>query len=399
MNDSFCVLPWVSLATDTNGDIVPCCVSTQKITKADGSNYNLGIDNLNEIVNSDDFIQIRKEMLEGKHVSGCQECYDNEKYGISQRLQFNERYQVDNPSIHIEAKPKYLDIRPSSLCNLRCRSCYPIASSQFAKETNSLQHKGMDQFHAYLPSTKSIWTETPTFHKNLNLALETATDIYLTGGEPSIIQTNIDMITGLVSSGQCKDVSLTISTNLTNTNNKFFDLLSHFAHVMIFVSVDGYNDMQEYLRYPSSWKSIDNNLRYLLNLDNNIQLVLTPVVQITNLNKLNNLLDYVDILNNDFIKQIYVYPINLESPEYLDIVNLPIEYKKLCYSRIEEWTVRNKNNFFEFVKNKATVNADDYLTHLEKFVKYNKIFDENRNHSLETVNCELVNMLKEHNVW
>lgn len=398
MNSSFCVLPWVSLATDTNGDIVPCCVSTQKIKKVDGSNYNLGSDDLTDIVNSKDFVELRQAMVEGNHVAGCQECYDNEKYGTSQRLQFNARYKVDDLAIHIEAKPKYLDIRPSSLCNLRCRSCSPIASSQFAKETNSLQHKGMDQFHAYLHPSKSLWTETETFQKNVSLALETATDIYLTGGEPSIIQTNIDMITSLVSSGQCKDINLTISTNLTNTNHKFFDLLSHFKHVTIFVSVDGYTDMQEYLRYPCSWSSIDTNLRYLLNLDSNIQLVLTPVVQITNLNKLHELLEYVDILNTEFTKQLYVYPINLEAPEYLDIVNLPAEYKERCYDRIKEWTIRNNNNFFDFIKNKATVEVD-FTIHLEKFVTYNKLFDMNRNHSLELINPELVNVLKEHKLW
>ena len=397
MNNSFCVLPWVSLATDTNGDIVPCCVSTQKIKKVDGNNYNLGTDDLNDIVNSEDFIELRQAMLDGKQVSGCQECYDNEKYGTSQRLQFNARYQVDDLSIRIEAKPKYLDIRPSNLCNLRCKSCSPAASSQFAKETNSLQHKGMGQFHAYLPVNDSVWTSTETFQKNLNLALESATDIYLTGGEPSIIQSNIDMLTGLVSSGQCKDISLTVSTNLTNTNYNFFDLLSHFKLVTIFVSVDGYNDMQEYLRYPCAWSSVDANLRYLLNLDANIHLVITPVVQITNLNKLNELLEYVDSLNRESTKQLYVYPINLESPEYLDIVNLPKEYKELCYSRIEEWTVRNNNTFFEFIKNKSTVDVD--ISHLEKFVTYNKLFDTNRNHSLEAVNPELVNMLKEYNLW
>lgn len=398
MNNSFCVLPWVSLATDTNGDIVPCCVSTQKIKKTDGSNYNLGSDDLKDIINSTDFIDLRQAMLDGKQVSGCQECYDNEKYGTSQRLQFNARYQVDNPSVIIEAKPRYLDIRPSNLCNLRCRSCSTIASTQFAKETNSLQHKGMDQFHPYSVIEELTWTTTETFYKNLNLALETAADIYLTGGEPSIIQTNIDMIEELVSSGKCKEVRLAISTNLTNTNHNFFDLLSHFKNVTIFGSIDGYDGIQEYLRYPCSWKSIDTNLRYLLSLDTNVQVILTPVIQITNLNKLNELLEYVDVLNSEFTKKLSIYPINLETPEYLDIVNLPTEYKKRCYSRIEEWTITNNNSFFEFIKNKSAVEVD-YIRHLEKFVTYNKLFDMNRNHSLEKVNTELVNMLKEHNLW
>lgn len=398
MNKSFCVLPWVSLATDTEGNIVPCCVSTQKIKKSDGTNYNFGTDNLEDIYNSQDFINLRQSMLDGELVSGCQECYDNEKYGSSQRLQFNSLYQIDDPQPITNLEPKYLDVRPGNLCNLRCRSCSPMASSQFAKETNSLQKQGMDEFHELVSGINETWYTTETFYRNLNLALNTATDIYLTGGEPSIIQSNIDMLQKLVNEDKNTDIKITISTNLTNTNLKFFDLLSNFKSVIIYASIDGYGDMQEYLRYPSSWATIESNLQYILGLGKNIQVVLTPVIQITNLNKIVDLLNYVDKLNQTFEKSIYVYPINLETPDYLDAVNLPIEYKLLCYEKIKPWLEVTKNTHFDFIKNKATTETD-YSAQLEKFVRYNKLLDKNRNVSLEDVNPELVDILKEYKLW
>lgn len=397
MNNSFCALPWVSLATDTNGDIVPCCVSTQKIKKQDGSNFNLGTDSLIDIYNSQDFVNLRQAMIDGELVSGCQECYDNEKYGLSQRLQFNSKYNVESLSAMIDFNPKYLDVRPGNLCNLRCKSCSPTASSQFAKEIKALQYQGIEEFHEVNISTDNDWYTTNTFYDNIDTALETIEDIYLTGGEPSIMQSNIDMLTKLIDAGKSKDINITISTNLTNSNFKFFELLKHFKQVLVYASIDGFDGVQEYIRYPSSWKSVVANLEYVLTLANT-QVVVTPVVQITNLNKLIDLFQFIETLNKRNEKIIYIYPINLETPDYLDIVNLPTEYKLKCSDKIDQWldhyTYPVTREHFSFIKNKAKVNTD-FKSQLKKFIRYNSLLDANRQVSLETANPELFEMLQE----
>lgn len=402
MNQSFCVLPWVSVATDTTGDIVPCCVSKQKIQKSDGSAYNLGKDKLEDIYNSKDYIELRRAMLDGELVPGCQECYDNEKYGTSQRLQLNSMYQVVDPKTTTNVEPKYLDIRPGNMCNFRCRSCSPIASSQFTKETNSLQDKGMNQFHGMVPDIDDTWHTTEIFYENLNVVLNSATDIYLTGGEPSIIKSNIDMLQNLVDLGRNTDVKISVSTNLSNTNIKFFELLPNFKNVIIYASVDGCGSIQEYLRYPSKWGQIKTNLEYFVALGDNIQVVVTPVVQITNLNKIVDLLQFVKELNMTYTKKTYVYPINLETPDYLDILYLPKHYKLACYETIRTWLEdygdESLTSYFDFVKNKANEEVE-YTDQLDRFVRYNKLLDNNRNTSLETANPELVEILKEENLW
>jgi len=403
MNNSFCVLPWVSVATDTTGDVVPCCVFKQKIQKLDGTNYNLGFDNLNEIYNSEDFVKIRKAMIAGELVPGCQECYDSEKYGgISLRTQLNSLFTVDNPQEIAEIKPKYLDVRPGNTCNLRCRSCSPASSSQFAKEIKSLQSYGIGEFHPEYPLLDDTWYNTPQFHTSMKLLLETVESIYLTGGEPSVIQTNIDTLNKLVAEGRSKEISISISTNLTNSSFKFFDLLKNFKSVTIYASIDGYDSMQEYLRHPSNWNSIVSNLNYLLKLDDNVQVVVVPVIQITNLNKITELFEFIEQLNHTNSKKITIFPVNLETPDYLNILYLPKSYKEQCYNKIKAWIETSNqsylNDYTMFIKNKADVEVE-YKDILDRFVRYNRILDENRNVSLENVNSELVELLKEEHIW
>lgn len=52
MNQSYCSLAWVGVTTDPDGSLRPCCVSDDKITKDDGTLYNLGVDKLEDIYNS-----------------------------------------------------------------------------------------------------------------------------------------------------------------------------------------------------------------------------------------------------------------------------------------------------------------------------------------------------------
>ncbi len=68
-NKSFCVLPWMHVDSRSNGDVRPCCRSNHLIRKPNGTVYNLGVDSLDEIYNSEAFIDVRRKMVAGEKVS------------------------------------------------------------------------------------------------------------------------------------------------------------------------------------------------------------------------------------------------------------------------------------------------------------------------------------------
>ena len=51
-------------------------------------NFNFGYDSVDDIINSDEFKDIRRKMLKGEKVSGCERCYEHEENGNNSYRQF-----------------------------------------------------------------------------------------------------------------------------------------------------------------------------------------------------------------------------------------------------------------------------------------------------------------------
>ena len=72
---TFCVKPWIHMATYTTGEALMCCVARE----AAG---NLNKHTIQEMWNSKHYREARLKMLRGEKVSACQKCYDEEASGV-----------------------------------------------------------------------------------------------------------------------------------------------------------------------------------------------------------------------------------------------------------------------------------------------------------------------------
>jgi len=397
---TYCVLPWVNITVDPDGSIKPCCVSQDFIKKPTGEKFNLGFDKIEDIVNSQDLVEIRQKMLAGERVAGCSQCYQHEEYGgKSQRLQYNQMFPLKFSQSHVERTDiKYFDLRLGNLCNLNCRSCSPKNSSQFSKEINELHNTNITKFHEILPLTIDTWYESAVFMDNIDGQLKNIKLLYLTGGEPTIIKKNFEILNKLISTGFSKNITVMINSNMTNLNSDFYEILDEFKSVIFFASIDGTGPIQEYLRYPSDWNQIDNNITKLIKRAN-IKIRPTPVIQTTNLNKIVDLFEYFENFNISANKSIVeMMPIVLENPKYLDLLYLPLDYKLLCWERIEKFIKNCKFqgplffNKMKALKNKCLRDSVD-LEYLNLYKEYNTILDINRNQKLSDINPELYTIL------
>lgn len=405
-NKSFCALPWCNLSTHTDGNIRLCCVSDNFILKPDGSNYNLGKDNIQDIINSSHYQSIRTKMLKGELNEGCTKCYEIEDHGgKSYRNYYNEFWLSDtnvefkiNQSIannSIESTVQYLDIRFGNTCNLACRSCYPGASSQFNREVKEIKNKNILKYHHVIEDNMD-WYRTDTFNQNVANQIKNIKSYYINGGEPTIVEENLNILKYMIETGFSKEITLQFNSNMTNTRKDFYDLLPHFKKISFWASIDGYGPMQEYLRYPSKWSQIESNLYKLLNFDINLELRITPVISKYNLGTITTLFDYIENINKIHNKKlIQIFPIILYDPDYLDFSYLPVDYKLNCLDRIKKWA--SESSIFQdsmlFSKIKIIESKCnevlDYTENLNKFREFNNIFDTHRNQRLGDVNPEL----------
>ena len=96
---TFCVLPWMHLATNASGNLRVCCNSTPGknfITNTAGVPYKLYKDNLEDAWNSEVYTTIRKQMLSNERPEMCQRCFQEEDVGIkSARQAWNNKWEED----------------------------------------------------------------------------------------------------------------------------------------------------------------------------------------------------------------------------------------------------------------------------------------------------------------
>jgi MoaA/NifB/PqqE/SkfB family radical SAM enzyme len=403
MNQSYCSLAWVGVTTDPDGSLRPCCISSDKVTKDDGSLFNIGVDKLEDIYNSNFYKDLRQKMLQGENIPGCETCYNNEKYGRESRRLINNSVFANSEytDATAEVKIQYLDMRLGNQCNLKCRMCSPMNSSMIEEELKQNPDPVLDRF--YLKSEISVqnWFETETFDNNINSHLSNIVTLYMTGGEPTLIKKNYDIMQRLIDNGQHEKLTLIINTNMTNTNPKFYALLKQFKKVIVQMSVDAVGDLAYYIRYPSDFNVIDKTITDLLALGDHITMHATPAVQMLNLNKLVDLFEYFEAHNRKQGRTaIDIRPIFVQSPSHLDIKYLPKQYKIDCFRKIYMWMMQNCKYQSQQFKN--TINAlkakcyedsfDEFK--IKDFVSFNKALDNIRNVKLSDYNTELYEQVK-----
>jgi len=256
---------------------------------------------------------------------------------------------------------------------------------------------------AYLKSNiiTSDWYETNTFDDNIDKHLPNLNTLYMTGGEPTLIKKNYDIMQRLIDCGRNEKVTLIINTNMTNSNPKFYQLLKQFKKVVIQMSIDAIDDLATYIRYPSDFKVVDKTIKELLSLSDNITLVAGPVIQILNLNRLVELFEYLESFNKKYNKLVIdIRPGFVFMPEHNNIQYLPKQYKIDCYRKIYMWMIDNSKyqsmqfrNTMNALKSKCYEDGFD-SDKLKNFLEFNMVLDRIRNTSLENANPELYHTIK-----
>ena len=376
-NKSFCILPWMHIATTSTGKYRPCCNIAQgtTITKPDGSHYNVVEDTIEEMWYSDYMINLRDKMLRGKKSRICKRCYREEEAGIeSARQSANNRYMFDfKKSTKPPVKVKYLDLRLGNLCNLKCRMCNPYASSMWTKEWNLIADEDKKLPEDRLKYLKNMtWPDEPFFWEQIDKHRLDIDEIYLTGGEPTLIKQQYQLYDSLIEKGLAHNIKLKYNTNLTNIPDKLVDYWQHFKQVKLNASVDAYGDLDRYIRYPSSWKKIDENLRRFKAMKN-VRLEVHCTVQIYNVLKLHELFDYLNPM------RIPVYLNILNHPEQLNIRVLPEELKDKAALYLEknyDIVIRKKDSIADYMY------KEDWSHLLPKFKTYTETLDKSRDESL-----------------
>ena len=123
---SLCALPWLHIHVTPDQNIMPCCIANMENVDDVRSTMDDGI---MDWMNSDAMKKMRLDMLNGEQPNACKTCYHQEISMESFRkttlreydefLEENIANTNEDGSLD-EFKMRYLDMRFSNLCNMKC---------------------------------------------------------------------------------------------------------------------------------------------------------------------------------------------------------------------------------------------------------------------------------------
>jgi len=368
-NKSFCIMPFNSIFVE-NGNISSCCFMETPITTVkDLKNFETDVK----------IKEIRQQMLLGNLIdTHCSRCYKKENLGmISHRMThtIDWSYKENLKSFNDIAKNIQLnnyDLHVGNKCNAMCRSCGPENSDLINKE--------------YIKIGLANEVNVASGYFDI-VDILTAKRIYLNGGEPTISKDFIKFLQKCISLNRT-DLEIVVNTNGFNLSDTLLELVQKFPNFKFEISVDGYKDLQTYVRWPIPWNTFVNNVNILYNITNK-KISFNTVVSIYNISKLYEIVSFLELNYPETESHLN----NLDDPDYLVYTNFPD--KRLALDNLEKiksLKMYKENDVFRsrldaIISNLQQISTD--TNKLKEFFKFNDLLDKSRNVNLKDYVVEL----------
>ena len=336
-SDTFCIYPWIHIHSYPTGQTYPCCMADMNYPVGNTRKHSL-----KTIWNQENMREIRQSMLDGSKVQACNKCYEQEANGFfSGRRSANKHHghhidlvdetQADGTLERFEMT--YWDIRFSNLCNLKCRSCGHIFSSQWYQDQAKLAGGDWKERNTVLNYAGR--TETDMWEQ-LEPHLEYVEQIYFAGGEPLLMEEHYQILDELVRRKRF-DVRLIYNTNFTHTDLKgrsVFEYWKQFDSVAVGASLDASDARGEYIRKGTDWAVVEQNRRDMLAICPEVDFYISPTLSIMNAWHLPDF--HRDWVAKGLIRAQDLNVNILQDPAHYRIDIAPAEYKGSLLARYRE---------------------------------------------------------------
>jgi hypothetical protein len=326
-------------------------------------------------------------MLNGVENDICKVCYNMEKRDSeSYRQKANNSYEkeyglkVEDLIVDIKEdgylKPNFikLDIRPSNICNFKCRTCSSQYSTRWIEEEREYNISNGKEFDEsmYKTAEKSFGIS--------NESIVNLQEIYIAGGESLYMTEMYKFIEKIQNKSK---ITLNVHTNFSLLKFKkydVFELLKEFGMVNFFISCDGIGEIGEYIRTGFNWETFCKNIETLLVLENNTNNFRHNFHFTSSILNVFHFFEFLEeikkrkYINDD--SQVQFYPVRW--PTYLNSVNFNLKKEIIDYynsniDKIESNNLKTQiQNFIDYV-NMVNMTEDWTENHNEAGIDFNAI--------------------------
>jgi len=360
--DVICAVPWMHLAFEPDGKIVPCCLTSPY-------NYYAGdltTEPIEKIWNSDNMKLLRKEMMEGREPNICSTCFNQERVtGESSRIFHNNDFKsvLKNIPIITEAdgtcnkmELKYWDFRFSNLCNMKCRSCGPRFSSAWVPDAKKL---------GWISNQEKVWNiESVNNMSNFDFLKDQVKHVervYFAGGEPLIMPEHWQILDMLIENKRT-DTYISYNTNASTLTYGKKNALDYWklwkpGKVEVWTSIDEIGERAELLRSGTVWHKVEDNLKQMAALDN---IVVRPGITVGawNVFRLPEIIEHlvnIGVITSKHNHQNFFINL-LQFPEHYHVSILPDHFRKTTLGKLK--------TFIKEFNAKHKTSIDNRFTHI-----------------------------------
>jgi hypothetical protein len=297
-------------------------------------------------------IPIRQQFLNGERPTGCAECYQMEAHNkisgrqkqllkIGVQLSEFDKMLVSSPWMpefvnHTPQMPQDWQIDLGNYCNSACVFCDPSFSSRLATEWKYLG------FIDKTPPTN--WCDNSVYLQRFIDTLIKSPHIqylHFIGGETLITPAFKKILQALIDAGLNKTATIGFTTNLISWDDHTISLLTQFVGVNLGVSIEAFDPVNEYVRWPAKQQQVNSILSQWVALSQQhnwlMQIRTTPTI--LTIHKL------LTVYNYAWQHGIPVESCNfLAEPVYLRPAVLPQEYRQPIIDQMQAWIDHRPNN-------------------------------------------------------
>lgn len=393
MSKVFCDKPFNHNYIHMNGKMRLCCTTIQNIPSNDGYTlFDAGRHSIEEYWNSDRMKEIRRNMIAGRETRDCQKCYEQEAQGVQSLRNTSgmEDYIAHTlPDGTYTRSADTMQIQMGNICNLKCKMCSQAYSHMIGLELLEMGDDDPD-FLLWVKEQGAVvnnwtnelgrkeqWFKDPDIKiKMFEHISKNIKHLNVIGGEPTLIPEFYELFEYCDNQGTLGDKTVTIVTNLTNTNPRMTNWLPKLKEWTIWASVDGVAERTEYIRYPSKWNTILKNLNFykdqIQGTKNSI--TLSPAIQLLNIDQLDKIIQWwLEFAGGDLNENFgFTWLAQVWYPKICNFDIAPVDWKLQVADKLERF--KYEDSFYKAqIKNLRTdtISKEERQYALKAFVKYN----------------------------
>lgn len=277
-SQSWCALPWQGVVLQPWGDVQVCCL-VDSVSKPDIKSY----------LASAELQDLKDSMLAGERPAACNVCWKNENQSLAswrqkKNLQLSSQLTAAQAGDRLFHRTDYIELYISNKCNSKCRMCKPKWSTAWIPDYHDQEIKNIFGYSVELEKKVVRYNHLNTEQLDQLLDIinnkDEHTCISLRGGEPCYADETMYLLSNIKDKSK---VSLDLTTNGTILDADFLDLISHFSDILLGVSIDASNGLNQYIRgNETPVPKILENTKSFLKLDNVTQFFISNTIMIYN---------------------------------------------------------------------------------------------------------------------